>query len=90
MKDITEIIITAIEEERMERELSLQAIAMDLKLNQQTLYRIVNRQRRLGMDTFQAIMAARPQWWDLINGSALEDPDGAPDRSVDRDNNREA
>jgi len=83
MIDINKIIIGAIEEERIDRDLSIQSFARELGLNQQTLHRILNRQRGIGMRSLKTILTNRPQWLNLINGSvAPDDPNGdQPDRS---------
>jgi len=83
------VIITAIENERDNKKLSVRKMALILGLNQQTLDRILKGKRGIGAKTFLTIMQARPEWWGLINGSAPADnPDGRQPGNTDNDNRK--
>lgn len=50
--------------------MSVRAMARELGVRQQTLDRVLKSERGMGGKTFEAVMAARPEWWGLLNGSA--------------------
>lgn len=84
LNNISDVIIAAIECERLERgkvlavkrgkdpdqakPISVRAMSRLLGLRQQTLDRIVKRQQGIGGQSFATIMYHRPEWWDLLNG----------------------
>jgi len=62
------LIITAIRQEIERDAISKTEMARRLGVPQSTLYRILQNHRGMGVRVARAILATRPEWWDLLNG----------------------
>lgn len=54
--------------------LSEAEMARRLHVPQSSLHRVLHQKRRLGLDLLGKILAARPQWRELLNGDGPGSP----------------